>query len=144
MMMPCMTGVAGLRSMKRGMDSSNKIVRNNLLKKIRRHYPSKKAKKLQLKTNKEIRNKAYNLSRKVNTASLPWTYFFWIFIVSWYFIAFFCNYWIYILGNLLIFVVIKVIFDAFALGVYTKTVIPKKMRKAKISPAKITGSAGVS
>lgn len=65
-MMPCMTGWAGLKHMKRGMDSTREIVRNNILRKVSRNRPAKSAKKaLKLRVSKSDRFKAALLSKKL-------------------------------------------------------------------------------
>jgi hypothetical protein len=72
-MMPCMTGWAGLRQMKRGMDSSREIVRNNILRKVSRNRPTNhKRTKIRLLVSKSDRRKAAVLSKKLKSRTFSW------------------------------------------------------------------------
>jgi Flp pilus assembly protein TadB len=73
--MPCMTGWAGLRQMKRGMDSSDEIVYHNLLRNAthivkRMESPKKRT----LHINKRFREKAAELNQSNNSRGLSGKY----------------------------------------------------------------------
>lgn len=131
---PCGAAISSLRMMSKGMNATDAIVRNNPLRKSRRQYPTaRKIRKIKIKIDGKLRSKAHNLSKKAKKSSFNWQVFFWTFVVCLFLIAFFSNYWIYLLSALLIFTVLKVIYDAFALGIYSKKIsVKNNLRQAKI------------
>ena len=133
------SATSGFNAMNRGIVSSREMISNHPLKMANRNYPTaRKTKKLKLKINRKIRNKARDLSKKVNSRILFGPEFFWAFVASLILIVYLCEYWYCILGTLLVLVILKIMIATIALGMYSKITVSKKMRKSKISFSKNT------
>ena len=126
-MMPCMTGLAGLRSMKRGMDSTREIVKHNILRQVSRtriSHPKKKSLKLHISTH--TRNKAATLCKKINKRSFSWKYILITALLSTLIGILFSHFYFCFLAGITCLTVPYILFNSFMLAKREKPYINKK------------------
>lgn len=132
-MMPCMTGLAGLRSMKRGMDSTREIVQHNILRKVSRNrIISSKKKSIKLYTNTQNREKAAILCKKIDKRSFSWKYILITASLACLIGIPFFHFYVWFLLGITCLAVPYLLFQSFMLARRKKPYINKKMRTSQL------------